>query len=76
MEQCAVKGFASRAIAQANISASNLAMYEVPLPPLDIQREIVAELEADRKLVDANRELIMRMAWRIKAKLTEIWGEV
>ena len=45
------------------------------LPPLSVQREIVAELEAERKLVEANRELIRRMEGRIKAKLDEVWGE-
>jgi type I restriction enzyme M protein len=45
------------------------------LPPLSVQREIVAELEAERKLVQANRELIRRMEGRIKAKLDEVWGE-
>jgi len=34
----------------------------------------VAELEAERKLVEANRELIRRMEARIKAKLDEVWG--
>ena len=47
----------------------------IPLPPLDVQREIVAELEAERKLVDANRELIARMARKMHARLAEIWGE-
>ena len=42
------------------------------LPPLDTQREIVAELESERKLVDANRELIARMDQKILAKLAEI----
>ncbi|MBW7909418.1 MAG: N-6 DNA methylase [Kiritimatiellae bacterium] len=73
--QRAAKAFASRAIGQANINASNLAMCPIPLPPLAIQRQIVAELEAERKLVEANRELISRMEAKIKAKLAEVWGE-
>ena len=39
------------------------------------QREIVAALEAERKVVDANWELITKMERRIQAKLAEIWGE-
>jgi len=35
----------------------------------------VAELEEERKLVEANRELIRRMEGRINAKLDEVWGE-
>jgi restriction endonuclease S subunit len=73
--QTAAKAFANRAIGQANISASNLTQCRVPLPPLDVQRQIVAVLEAERNLVEANRELIVRMETKIKAKLAEVWGE-
>jgi type I restriction enzyme M protein len=49
--------------------------FDIPLPSLDIQRKIVAELEAERKLVEASRELIARMEAKIQAKLAEVWGE-
>ena len=74
-----------RAYLKANASGSagsmpkiNQAVVEsipIPLPPLTVQRQIVAELEAERKLVEANRELIARMETKIKAKLAEVWGE-
>jgi hypothetical protein len=35
----------------------------------------VADLEAERKLVEANRELIARMEAKIKAKLAEVWRD-
>jgi type I restriction enzyme M protein len=47
----------------------------IPLPPLDTQREIVAELEAERVLVEANRELMARFERKLQAKLAELWGE-
>ena len=47
----------------------------LPFPDIAIQREIVAELEAERKLVEANRELIARMEQKMQAKLAEIWGD-
>jgi len=61
--------------AQPNISQELIRNLNIPLPPLDIQCQIVAELEAERKLVEANRELITRMEGKIKAKLAEVWGE-
>jgi type I restriction enzyme M protein len=73
--QKGIKEFASRAIGQANINASNLGSYAIPVPPLATQREIVAELESERALVEANRELIARMEAKIKAKLAEVWGD-
>jgi len=47
----------------------------IPIPPLLEQRAIVAELEAERALVEANRELIARFEQKLQAKLAEIWGE-
>jgi len=61
---------------QPSISQTTIYELSVPLPPLDIQRRIVAELEAERALVEANRELIARMEAKIKAKLAEVWGNV
>jgi len=49
-------------------------MRDHPLPPISVQHEIVAELQAEWKLVEANRELIRRMEARIKAKLDKVWG--
>jgi len=57
------------------INRSQLFETEVPLPPLDKQRAIVAEIEAEQALVDANRELITRFEQKIQATLARIWGE-
>jgi len=57
-----------------SLDRKNAHRNKVALPPLNEQNRIVAELEADRKLVEANRELIRRMEGRIKAKLDEVWG--
>jgi len=73
--QQGIKAYASRAIGQANINASSLGAYLVPLPPLDIQRQVVAELEAERALVESNRKLIEVFEKKIQARLAEIWGE-
>ena len=45
------------------------------LPLADSSCRIVAELEAERKLVEANRDLIARMEAKILAKLAEVWGK-
>ena len=66
---------ATRWIGQAGINAKTLATVKVPLPPLETQRAIVAEIEAERKLVEANRELIERMERKIRATLARVWGE-
>jgi type I restriction enzyme M protein len=47
---------------------------EVPVPPVSEQNKIVAELEAERALVEANRELIARMEKKIEAAIARVWG--
>jgi type I restriction enzyme M protein len=54
---------------------SSFASIKIPLPPLEIQRAIVAEIEAEQALVNANRELIARMEKKIQATLARVWGE-
>ncbi|MBX7253601.1 MAG: N-6 DNA methylase [Candidatus Promineofilum sp.] len=48
---------------------------KIPLPPLETQRGIVAEIEAEQALVNANRDLIARMEKKIQATLARVWGE-
>lgn len=56
--QKGIKSRASRAVNQANISASALAGYEIPLPPLEDQRRIVAEIEGYQKILDGARQIL------------------
>lgn len=48
--------------------------YPLPLPNLPTQRAIVAEIEAEQALVNANRELIRRMEAKVKAAIDRVWG--
>jgi type I restriction enzyme M protein len=57
------------------LSHSIMKEYLIPLPDLDTQRAIVAEIEAERALVAANRELIERFEKKIQATLARVWGE-
>lgn len=57
------------------IDTNDLLNIQIPLPPLETQRGIVAEIEAERRLVEGNRELIARMEKKITATLARIWGE-
>ena len=51
-----LKKLASRAVGQANINASKLRGFAVPVPPqLDEQREIVAALDAIDKKIDLHK---------------------
>jgi len=54
------------------------ALNGIPIPiPTDIatQQAIVAEIEAEQTLVNANREVVARFEQKIQATLARVWGE-
>ena len=56
------------------LSLKTLKEIHIPLPPLNTQRAIVAEIEAEQTLVDANKQLIARFEAKIKATIDRVWG--
>jgi type I restriction enzyme M protein len=67
--------FPRRGGGQPFIAKGDVLAHQIPLPPLETQRAIVAEIEAEQTLVNANRELIARMEKKIQATLARVWGE-
>ena len=57
-----------------NITKSDVVNFRLPLPDLETQRAIVAEIEAEQALVNANRELITRFEAKIKATINRVWS--
>jgi type I restriction enzyme M protein len=57
------------------INQDTVESIPIPLPPLQIQRQIVDQIEVERALVESNRKLIHIFEAKIKTKLDEIWGE-
>ena len=60
--------------AQPQLPIHSLNVAKIPLPPLDVQHAIVSEIEAERALVSANRELMQRMEQRIAGAIGRVWG--
>ena len=48
---------------------------KIPIPPLDIQRQIVAQIEKEQELVNANKQLIKIFQQKIKDRIGKVWGE-
>jgi restriction endonuclease S subunit len=80
--QAAIEYFQSNANTTTNISNLNfnvLADYSIPLPPLEIQQKIVAEIEQYQKVIDGAKlvvdnykpKIIINPEWR-KVKLGDI----
>lgn len=61
-------------INQSNINAKILATFQIPLPPIKIQNQIVAKIEKEQELVNANKELIQIFEQKIKDRIAKVWG--
>ena len=62
-------------IAMMHTTKGAMEVRKFPLPSLATQHAIVAEIEAEQALVNANRELIDRFEKKIQATLARVWGE-
>ena len=52
------RSLAQRAVNQASIKLSDIRRITIPLPPLEVQREIVAEIEGYQRVIDGGRAVI------------------
>lgn len=48
---------------------------EIPLPSLEIQKQIVILIEKEQKTIEANKELINIFEQKIKDKISEVWSK-
>ena len=53
-----VKSFAQKAVNQASVKTSDLRAIQIPLPPLEVQKEIVAEIEDYQKVINGARAVL------------------
>jgi type I restriction enzyme M protein len=65
------RSFAQKAVNQASIKTSDLKSILIPLPPPEVQQEIVAEIEGYQKLIDGCRQVIDSWKPDIKNYLEE-----
>ncbi|MDP2223011.1 N-6 DNA methylase [Nitrosomonas sp.] len=63
-------------VTMKNLNQGILSAIQIPLPDIDEQRTIVAQIEAEQRLVNANKELIRIFEDKIKAVINRVWGEV
>jgi len=57
------------------IKSKTLKTIKFPLPPLETQRQIVAQIEKEQALVNANKQLIEIFEQKIKDIIAKVWGE-
>lgn len=51
-----------------------LKLTKISLPPIEIQKQIVAKIEEEQKIIEANKKLIDLFQQKIEAKIKSIYG--
>ncbi|MEG1951761.1 MAG: restriction endonuclease subunit S, partial [Bacteroidales bacterium] len=65
----------SKSLMQPNLSPKDLALLQIPLPNLETQQQIVAEIEREQAAVDSAKELIEIFTKKITNRIAQIWNE-
>lgn len=55
---------------------SKLTELDIPLPPLEIQKQLVKELDELQSLVDFNKQIVTRLEANINAQIKSVWDGV
>ena len=61
--------------AQGNISPNQIKSYKIPLPPLEIQEQIVSEIENYQFVISESKNLIKEQENKIKLVINKLWEE-
>jgi hypothetical protein len=57
-----------------NLTTDQIKDFEIPLPPLEIQQQKVAEIEGYQKEIEELKAQIKQKEQKIKTKIGEVWG--
>lgn len=58
----------------ALINNGDIKGVKIPLPEIETQRQIVAQIEKEQELVNANKQLIEIFEQKIKDRIAKVWG--
>jgi len=57
-----------------NLNIGLVKNVSIPLPPLDVQQQIVDEIEGYQKTIDEHRKAIDELEQKIKLTVNKVWG--
>jgi type I restriction enzyme M protein len=57
-----------------NVSLQSIRSFPIPIPPNDIQNEIVERIESERRIIEGNKKLIEIYTRKIQDRINKIWG--
>jgi type I restriction enzyme M protein len=49
--------------------------FKISLPPIETQKQIATQIEKEKELVNANRQLTELYEQKIKDRIAKVWGE-
>lgn len=58
---------------QKRLSKEFVMGYKIPLPSIETQKQIIAQIEEEQKLIESNKKLIEIFEEKIKAKIANLW---
>jgi len=53
-----VQRFAQKAVNQASINTTSLKSIQIPLPPIEVQEQIVVEFDGYQRIIDGARAVV------------------
>jgi len=65
---------ASSGVAQKNLSTEWLKKYKIPLPPLEIQEQVVEQIDGYQKIIDGIQQAVS--AWKPRIEIDPKWEKV
>ena len=65
-----------RGVAQNNINLSILRNFEVPIPALPMQKQIVDVLDKAEKIIEARQQELQKLDELVKARFVELFGDL
>ena len=68
------KSFAQKAVNQASIKVADLKTIDIPLPPLEVQEEIVKELDSYHAVIDGAQKVVDN--WKPTIPINPEWEKV
>ncbi len=66
-----VRAFAKQAVNQASINISDLNALEIPLPPLEVQKQITAELDGYAAIISGAKQIVSN--WKPRIDIDPEW---
>lgn len=58
-----------------SVNKDDLECLDIPLPPLEIQKQIVNQIEAEQALIEPSKQLIKVFEKKIHDRIAEVWGD-